>query len=362
VSADPPDLPGPADPSVDCLVRALTADGYADELADRQAALAMFRDSRRRPRRRFSFPMSTAAAAVVVAAGLASAYAALLPPPVQHLAYRFLDGIGVPDAHHPSPRPNAATIPSTVSPSTASPSTASKSAVSASPVRTGSGLTRTPTPNPTQDVIPAQDLVLASAYTRIAADGDDVLSGRLAAGGRAEPGVRVRLLEHVDGVPGWRYAGRAVTDRRGDVTFTVQDLTSDASFRLTGPKGATSLPVVVTVVPPVSLELAVGQKRGTDVLTAVAPFADPGDPVVLQELSGKVWRRVGEHLLDEGHQASFTVRIPKSGGLEYRVVLPRTLRHGRSRSSLVRVAPARPEPTPQPTVPRVTTTARPTPT
>ena len=351
MSADPPDLPGPADPSVDRLIKVLTADGSADELAGRQAALAMFRDSRRRPRRRFSFPMSTAAAAVVVAAGLASAYAALLPAPVQHIAYRILDGIGVPDAHHPSARPSAATIPSTTS----------NSAVSAAPVQTGSGLTGTPTPNPAQDPIPAQDLVLASAYTRIAADGDDILSGRLALAGRAEPGVRVRLLEHVDGVPGWQYAGRAVTDRRGDVTFTVQHLTSNASFRLTGPKGTTSLPVVVTVVPPVSLHLAAGRKRGTDLLTAVAPFADPGDPIVLQERSGKVWRSIGEHSLDQRHQAFFTVRIPASGDLEYRVVLPRTSRHGRSRSSQVRVGPARPEPTPQPTRPRVTTTARPTP-
>jgi hypothetical protein len=347
VSADLPDLPGLADPSVDRLIRALTADGSADELADRQAARAMFRDSRRRPRRRFSFPMSTAAAAVVVAAGLASAYAALLPPPVQHIAYRFLDGIGVPDAHHPSTRPSAATMPSTTS----------NSAVSASPVQTGSGLTGTPTPNPAQNLVPAQDLVLAPAYARIPADADDVLSGRLASGGRAEPGVRVRLLEHVDGVPGWRYAGRAVTDRRGDVTFTVQHLTSNASFRLTGPKGATSLPVVVTVIPPVSLHLTAGQKPGTDLLTAVIPFADPGDPVVLQELSGGIWRSVGEHLLGRGHQASFTVRIPKSGSLEYRVVLPQTSHHGRSRSSRVRVAPARPEPT----GPRVTPTGRPTP-
>jgi hypothetical protein len=159
-------------------------------------------------------------------------------------------------------------------------------------------------------------------------------------------------------VPGWRSAGRAVTDRRGDVTFTVQHLTSNASFRLTGPKGATSRPVAVTVVPPVSLHLAAGRKRGTDLLTAAAPFANPGDPVVLQELSGNVWHSVGEHLLGPGHQASFIVRIPKSGGLEYRVVLAKTSRHGRSRSNLVRVAPARPEPTPQPTV---TTTVRPTP-
>jgi hypothetical protein len=350
VSIDPPDLPGPADPSVDRLIRVLTADGSADELAGREAARAMFRDSRRRPRLRFSFTMSTAAAAVVVAAGLATAYAAVLPAPVQHFAYRLLDGVGVPDAHHPGARPGAATIPSTTS----------NSAVSASPVPASPGLTGTPTPNPAQNVAPAQALVLVPAYARIPAGGNDVLSGRLAPGGRAEPGVRVRLLEHVHGVPGWRLAGGAVTDRRGNVTFTVQQLTRNASFRLAGPKGATSPPVVVTVVPPVSLHLKAGRKPGTDLLTAVIPLAETGDPVVLQVLSGTVWRDVGEHPLGPGHQASFTVRVPASGHLEYRVVLPPTRSHGSSVSGPVRVA-ARPEPAPQPTRPRVTKTVRPTP-
>lgn len=101
MSADVPDLDlaEPADPALDGLVRALTADGTADELAGRPAALAMFRDSRRRPRRlRLAVSMSTAAAAVVLAGGLAAAYAAALPAPVQHIASRMLGSIGVPDA------------------------------------------------------------------------------------------------------------------------------------------------------------------------------------------------------------------------------------------------------------------------
>jgi hypothetical protein len=349
VSADPPDLLGPPDPAVDRLIRALTADGASDELASRPAALVMFRDSRRRPRRRYSLPVSAAAAAVVVAAGLASAYAAVLPAPVQHFAYRLLAGVGVPDAHHPAEQPGAITVPST----------ASNSAVTASTIPASSHPAGTPTPNPTQNPVPRQDLVLASAHARIAAGGDDILAGRLALGGRAEPGVRVRLLEHVDGVAGWRPAGRAVTDRQGDVTFTVQHLTSNASFRLAGPEGATSLPVAVTVIPPVSLHLAAGRKPGTELLTAVAPFADAGDAVILQEWSGKDWRSVGQHLLNQGHQAYFTVRIPASGGLEFRVVLPPTRRHGRSVSGRVRVA-VRPEPALHPARPRVTRTDPPT--
>ena len=344
MSAGPPDLPEPADPALDRLFRALLADGSADELASRQAAMAMFRTSRRQPRRRFAFPMRSAAAAVVVAAGVAATYAAVLPAPVQHIAYRLLDGIGVPDAHHPSARPSAATIPST----------ASNSAVSASAVPASPGPTGTPAPNPAQNLVPAQDLVLAPAYIQIPADGDDVLSGRLAPGGRAEPGVRVRLLEHAEGQPGWRSAGSAVTDRQGDVTFTVQHLTSNASFRLTGPKGATSLPVLVSVIPSVSLHLTAGKRPGTDLLTAVAPFGDTGDAVVLEEWSGGIWQSVGEHWLDRDHQASFAVRIPASGRLEYRVLLPQTDSHGSSVSGQVRVAARS-----GPVRPRVTRTPRP---
>jgi hypothetical protein len=217
VSADPPDLPWPADPCLDRLVRALTADGSADELADRPAAQAMFRDSRRRPRRRFAFSISTAAAAVVLTGGIAAAYGAVLPAPVQHIAYRMLAVIGVPDAHHTSPsvstRPGATVIPSSA-PSSASPSAA-----------------------PVQGTNTARILALAAARARIPADGDDVLSGRLTRGGRAEPGARVRLFERVHGLPGWRAAGSAVTDRKGDVTLTVHQLTSNASFRLTAPGG-----------------------------------------------------------------------------------------------------------------------------
>jgi hypothetical protein len=350
VSADPPDLPGPPDPSLDRLYRVLTADGSANELADRPAALAMFRDRRRQPRRWFSLPRGTAAAALVIAAGTAAAYAAVLPAPVQHIAYRLLDGIGVPDAKHPSAsasaRPGTVTLPSTTSNSAVAAAT-----VPACPCPTGK-----PEPNPVQNPVPARDLVLALAYARIPADGNEILSGRLAPGGRAEPGVRVRLWERVrNGRSGWGVAGTAVTDRRGEVTFTVQHLTSNATFRLSGPKGAASLPVTVTVIPPVSLRLTAGKQAGTDLLTAVAPFADAGDAVVLQELSGGGWRRIGEHTLDQGHQAFFAIRIPASGSLVYRVVLPRTSSHGWSASGRVRAAArGRPTPRPTPTRPRVT--------
>jgi hypothetical protein len=295
--------------------------------------------------------MSTAAAAVVIAGGIGAAYAAVLPAPVQHIAFRMLNGIGVPDAHHPAPSASAplvaASLPSTTansaaaaSPTTAPPATAPRTTAprttaprttapptTACPCRTGKQGTNTP-----------QTLVLTAAQARIPADGDDVFSGRLARGGRAEPGVRIRLLEHVPGHHGWQVAASAVTDHQGDVTLTVTYLTSNASFRLSGPRDLASPPVRITVIPPVSLQLGSGLSSGTDTLTATAPFADTGDVVVLQELSGGSWHSVAEHELDQDHLASFTVRIPKSGGREYRVVIPPTRFHGRSVSGRVLVA------------------------
>jgi hypothetical protein len=346
VSTDLPDEPELADPSLDGLIRALTADGSADELAGRQAALAAFRRSRRRPRRRFAYPVGTAAAAVVIAGGIAAAYAAVLPAPVQHIAFRMLNGIGVPDAHHPAPSagapPVAASLPSTTanSAAAATPTAATPKAASptTAPRTTAPPTTARPRKTATPGTNAPQTLVLTAAQARIPADGDDVFSGQLARGGQAEPGIRVRLLEHVAGHHGWQVAGTAVTDRQGDVMLTVSYLTSNASFRLSAPRGPASPPVRITVIPPVSLQLGPGPSSGVDTLTATAPFADTGDVVVLQELSDGNWHGVGQRALDQDHLATFTVRIPKSGGREYRVVIAPTRSHGRSVSGRVLVA------------------------
>jgi hypothetical protein len=329
VSADPPDLTGFGDRSLNNLARALTADGTARELAGRQAALEMFRDSRRRPRhRRLALSMSTAAAAAVLAGGIAAAYAAALPAPAQHIAYRMLGSIGVPDTHQPAPssgapRP-AATIPR----------------ASSAPASSAPASARCPCPTGTPVAGTASNLVLTTAQTQILADGDAVLSGRLAAGGRPEAGVRVRLYERAARTPGWRVAASGLTDDDGDVTLTVPGLTSNTVFRLAAPGGVDSAPVLITVISPVYLELAPGLLPGRDTLTVTAPFADPGDVVVLQELSGGVWHRVAARVLGPYRRAFFIVLIPGSGGAEYRVVLPRTIAHGRSVSSQIRIAGA----------------------
>jgi hypothetical protein len=345
VSADVPDLTEPADPALNGLIRALTADGTAAELAARPAALAMFRDSRRRPRhRRFAVSMSTAAAAVVLAGGISAAYAAALPAPVQHIAYRMLGSIGVPDTHPAIPSPGSSSGPSGLAGTSPPASSARGSApprssapASSAPASSAPASPRCPCPASQPGPGVASTLVLTTAQAQIPADGDAVLSGRLAAGSRPKAGVRVRLYERPAGTSDWWEAASGVTDGSGDVTLTVPGLISNAAFRLAGPKGAVSAPVLVTVIPQVFLDVTPGLLPGRDRLTVLAPFADPGDVVVLQERSGGVWHRVAAHVLGPDDRAFFSVLIPAAGDAEYRVVLPRTIAHGRSVSSPVQI-------------------------
>jgi hypothetical protein len=355
-------MPGPGDPALDHLFRALTADGTADELSRKDAALTMFRDSRRRSRRlRFASAMSMAAAALVIIGGIAgAAYAAVLPAPVQHIAYRMLGRIGVPDTHRhspasstgraaaavPSARPDstAAACPCQAGPSPAAtcPCQAGRSTASACPCQAGkSGAAACPCQaGKSTGSAAGQNVVLAAAHARIPVYGDDTFSGRLDRESLPESGVRAQLFEHVDGWPGWRLAGSAMTDRRGEVTLAVHDLATSALFRLADPGGAASAAVLVTVVPPVDLQLTPGHVPGTEILTARARFADTGDVVVLQERAGTAWYSIDENVLDGDHLASFTVLIPRSGGHDYRVVLRRTSAHGSSVSGRVRVSPS----------------------
>jgi len=334
VSADPPDLTEPREPALEGLFRALTADGTAGELAGRQAALEMFRDSRRPRRGRLAFSMSTAAAVLVLTGGIAAAYAAALPAPVQHIADRMLGSIGVPDTRGPAPSPGA---PSPGAPSSGPP----RLAASIPPGSSVPAATACPCQGGGPGADAAGNLVLRAARARIPAGGNAVLAGRLAPGGRPEDGVRIRLSEQAGDGTGWREAGSAVTGRDGNVTLTVPHLTGNASFRLTAPGGAVSPPVAITVIPPVHLGLAAGRRAGVSVLTARAPFAQAGDVVILQELSGGGWHGVGERVLGQDHLAFFTVLAPLSGPAEYRVVLPGTAVHGWSVSGWVRVAELR---------------------
>jgi hypothetical protein len=383
VSTDRLDLAEPHDPALDRLFQALTAGGTADEMAGRAAALETFRASRQtrrvrtsrlrqrrlrvprlRPYRlRLAFSVSTAAAALVLSGGIAAAYTAALPAPVQHIAYRVLGRIGVPDTHRPAPPASAPGPAASVSagaapmrsaaasPAPASSGTASSGTASPGTASPGASTGGCPCPAASRTAAGAvPGLTLVAARTQIPAGGTDVLTGRVTSRGRPEAGAQVRLFERIAGRPGWRAAGRAVTDASGTVTLTVAHLAGNAWFRLTARGGAQSPqvlspPVLITVIPPVSLDVAAGPRAGLDVLTARAPSAAAGGVIVLQKRVGGVWYRVGQRVLGQDHQASFSVLVPASGRVAYRAVLPRTVTHGRSVSPPVRIA-ARPEPKP----------------
>jgi hypothetical protein len=360
MSAKLPDDPaglGPADPRLTGLLSALTADPAPGELAGESAALAMFREHARPEAARLA-PRGTmrrpgggprapwlAAAAVVVIGGFGgAAYAAVLPAPVQHVAFRVLGFAGVSDSRHHGGQRAAARPPGRARPP-ASPGTSRASqppaGSSSPPARSGSpatgrprasGSARPPVSGPVR-------LSLTAAGPQIAAGGSEEFTGRLAgsAGGRA--GIPVSLVERAAGQPGWHLAASARTQSDGSVVLTVSSLSTNAVFRLIGPHRSRSAPVRVIVVPAVSVSIVSGPAGRAARLTVSAPLAAPGDPVVLQVRYGAGWLSVKEHRLRGDGQARFGVRR-RTQDLTYRVVLPATRTHGRSVSSPV-LDPAR---------------------
>lgn len=103
-----PAEPGSPEPMLGHLIAALTTAAHPDERAGRDAALDAFRAVRpddHAARRRAWFAVLTRSARVTVVAATAvsalagvtaAAYAAALPAPVQHIAYRVLAPLGVP--------------------------------------------------------------------------------------------------------------------------------------------------------------------------------------------------------------------------------------------------------------------------
>ena len=337
-----PDDVWPHEPGLDQLRGLLTAGPAPGELAGESAALAMFLASRqpavaprwRASRQRGGLGRWLAAGVTVVLAGgfAAAAYAEALPAPVQHVAYRVLGFVGVPDVHHGPPsagshhgRPAPA---SRLSPVPSSPVRSSSPASTASPVSTAP-----PRPSPSKSAGAA--LVTASvtvAHSRIAAGGSDVLVGQLANHGRAMRYARLSLFERTAGQPAWHLARVATTGPDGRAVLTVPDLTTNALFRLSGPDGAQSRPVLVIVVPPVSVSLTYGPRGHLATLTASSPLAAPGDVVVLQRWTGGRWLSERIRRLDSADQAPFLVRS-RARGRAYRVVLLATAAHGRSVSN-----------------------------
>jgi hypothetical protein len=283
------------EPGLEHLMRALTANGDARELAGREAALTMFRATRPRPasaastrgpagdltrgaagdpargraasgrpatpaapvnghavarlaesarrgRRHSRLRLRTLALAggtvIAVVGGLtAGAYAAVLPAPMQHLAYRVFAPLGVPDGRPALAVPGGVTASGTANGHTrgTSPGGAAPSASGSCPCPSGSGN--------------ADVLTLRAESGQVATGGSDIFTGQLASNGKAWPGIKVKLLKRVAGKTAWQVADTGKTDTAGQVTLTVNDLKDSAAFRLVtfGGQSVSSPEVVVTV-------------------------------------------------------------------------------------------------------------------
>jgi hypothetical protein len=345
VTRDPHHTPDPldnlADPVLGAVFRHLTSDPTPDELSGADAALAMFRSASSRPapvrshrsrrahrRSRVGGRLVAAGVALAVLGGfVVAAYVQVLPEPLQRLADHV---IGV--SSRPPVRPGVTVSPSGMSSSAKSrpshPSSRSQSPRSPHP--------RSPSPS-----VPAGSPSLTFAATRhqITAGGSVRIVASLGYGGRPAKNIQLSLTE----LPGgrrstWRLADRAATGPQGRAVFTVASLTTNASFRVTGPHQITSGELSIVVIPSVSATLVTCHGRHSDLLVAV-PFAQRGDVVELEVSAAGRWQVVRHRRLHKTGRAEFSLGDRRIS-VTYRVVLLATAEHGRSVSSPVTV-PAR---------------------
>jgi hypothetical protein len=364
---------GPAGPGIARLLRTLSSGPAPGELAGEQAALAMFRShsalaadapaSQRRPSRSWRpgilrpLRLAVATTAVVVGGFAAAAYAAVLPAPVQHVAYQALHYIGVPDAPHRShagkPGTGSGRAPHGSRPVPGPSGVTSHPAPSAS-VRPSPGGQASPTPSrhatPSPSVHPSPSaspsaasplaLTAQAVATRIPAGSAATVDGVLTDAGQPVAGVTVRLMEHVQGQPGWLVAGSATTTSQGSVAITAPALTTTARFRLKAADGALSPAVRIVVVPSVTLSIRLGSQGIKDYLTASTAYAEPGDTVLLQvQRSTGGWVTRQARALNAAGTTTFVVSAPRMQGKTVRVVLLATSLHARAISTPQLVPP-----------------------
>lgn len=343
------------DAGLDALMRALTGPAEPAELAGEQAVLAMFRSSGtpsagalraaghvapgreasgRFATRQFRRPRGwtvrlVAAAAVVVCAGMAAAaYTAALPAPMQHLAHVVFQFAGVPDnqrgsrpagsGHSVPPASQQLSPPVTAAPSGAAPRS------SASPVGQVGGAT----------------ISAAADSPRITAGASVVISGQLTWPGHPVAGVTMTLWERPALTLGWHLVGSVPANAAGNGVITVPVVSTDADFRLAVSGVAVSAPVRVTVVPAVSIALQIGTAGTTDLLTVSAPYAQPGNVVVLEVAgSGGRWTYLRQGTLSVGGRLVFLIDAARRGNDAVRAVLLPTALHAMSLSAPVVVPP-----------------------
>jgi hypothetical protein len=339
--------------------------GSATGKPPRRPSPRMTRPAAPAKKARIGARLVAAAMFLAIAGGFAAAgYAAALPAPLQRVAYQILGFAGVPDARQPhltnTPpasthtvnRHSPATSPSPSGPSPASPRPSHHR--SPTPKPKSPSHSHSPTPHPSSPGHPTGPVQIAIAATQpeITAGQSVQVTASLTRGGQPGAGIKISLLEkeighpgHSGGGPGapagrgWQIVQTTATDARGQVTFTVSDLTTNALFRVTGPHGAASSRLAVVVVPPVTASLESGPRPKLDLLVASSPLAESGDKVELEAYVRGLWRVVRLHRLHADGQAAFNIPLRKIA-VTYRVVLPATRAHGESTSNQV-IAPAR---------------------
>jgi hypothetical protein len=304
----------------------------------------------RPPIRRMRLGLAAAAAAVV-AGSVSAAYAAVLPPPVQHFAHDLLWFAGVPNAQQPaqsrqSPSGSGSlhhsitTRPAPASPAASAPGTSPASRPSQKPsAKVSPSHSPSPTPSPSGSPAVAQ-LSIGAAASQIPAGGAASFDGQVEQSGQPVAGLTLTLLERIAGRRGWRPAGTASTSASGKVVVGASSLARNAAFRFTDASGDTSAIVTVTVVPAVSLELSTRAGGRWDVLVVTSPYAQPGNKVVLRVQAGGRWIAVRSARLGLGRRAVILIRARRLAGRSVLVVLRPTFKHAASESNIIAVPPA----------------------
>jgi hypothetical protein len=354
-----------SEPGLEALLGMLAADATPDELAGEGTVLAMFRANSQatRPFQPLAFGppaaeprplegpgrlaprtarrgggdrhvsarqgrragLMAAAVTLAAAAGFAvAAYTQALPSPLQQAAAHVLGFAGVPAAHHQAPNATSSSAPGKTSGPSHKPS-ASASATS-----------RPSSSAPVSLTGPAK-LSVTVTSGRIVAGKTDTFTARLTDKSGGVSGASVSLLEREAGQQAWHPTGTATTGANGIAVITASDLTVNAAFRIQGPDGTMSMPVLVVVMPPVSATFSDANGM-IPVITASSPLADPGNTVVLQVQAGRHWMNVQMAKLNGAKQAKFLIRS-RLRQRKYRVVLLPTASHGLSVSNAVMVPP-----------------------
>jgi hypothetical protein len=374
MTSDLPDELG-SEPGLDRLLKTLASGPTPGELAGEQQALAMFRanihpplthDTARLPvseapvpprrragaigrlaaprtRLREAVPrtpirLAVATVGVLVGGFAAAAYAAVLPAPVQHVAYQAFHVLGVPDVHHgrSTSAPNGASgLPGphrTGSAGTSRPGSSHGASPGTSASASPHPSVGAKSPTPTSAAGTATVTATATA-AQIPAGGSDTIDGQLTRGGAALPGVKVKLWERLAGTQTWSVVGHETSGSTGDVAIAVASLTTNAIFRLTDPDGPVSSAVRVTVVPEISTTLVQGPHGQRDYVHVATQFARPGNRVELEELEGGSWVVIREQRLNANGKTTFVLGAKRFDGIELQAVLLATLRHARAVSS-----------------------------